>query len=60
MYDPTPPPQTEQAPPPPPPPPEPPWYSHIDFSSRQTHLKLALIVGSLILLRVTWRQMRGD
>ena len=48
--------------PPPPPPEEPPIFQlpSIDWGDKNTYLKIALLVGSILLARRAFRQMRGD
>jgi hypothetical protein len=60
-----PPPATTHAPEPPPPVPEaaePPifGFEKIDWEAKETWIKMALLIGSLVLARRAFRQMKGE
>jgi len=63
-YDPPPPPTRKTAPiqPPVEPEPEQPFFQldKIDWSDKSTYVKVALLVGSVILARRAFREMKGD
>jgi hypothetical protein len=58
-----PPPVTTHAPEPPPPVPEEPpifEFEKINWDAKETWIKMALLVGSLVLARRAFRQMKGE
>jgi hypothetical protein len=46
--------------PPPPPPPDPPFWRQVDYSDPANLVKIALLLGSIVIARRIFREMTGE